>query len=106
LGFFAQDEWKLTSRFTLNLGMRYDLQFLDTFRTDTNNFSPRAGFAWSPFSNRQTVLRGSFGLFYDRVPLRALANALLSASNTTDLANVQQATLTLQFGQTGAPTFP
>ena len=36
-----------------------------------------------------TVVRGSAGLFYDRVPLRALANALLSAGNTTDLANLQ-----------------
>ena len=59
--------------------MRYDLQFLETISTDKNNVSPRAGFAWSPFASRRTVVRGSYGLFYDRVPLRALANALLSA---------------------------
>ena len=83
VGFYAQDEWKVSRRLTLNLGVRYDLQFLKTIATDTNNFSPRAGFAWSPFESRRTVVRGSFGLFYDRVPLRALANALLSGGNTT-----------------------
>ena len=45
VGFYAQDEWKLHPRFTLNLGLRYDLQFLETIATDTNNLSPRAGFA-------------------------------------------------------------
>src|SRR5205814_3585683 len=83
IGLYAQDEWKVAPRLTLNLGVRYDLQFLQTIATDTNNISPRAGFAWSPFASRRTVIRGSFGLFYDRVPLRALANALLSSGNTT-----------------------
>src|SRR6185295_10902353 len=76
-GFYAQDEWKISPRFTLNLGLRYDLQVLKTIATDTNNVSPRLGFAWSPDRARRTVVRGSFGIFYDRVPLRALANALL-----------------------------
>ena len=35
LGFFAQDEWSAGSRLTLNLGLRYDLQFLETINTDT-----------------------------------------------------------------------
>jgi outer membrane receptor protein involved in Fe transport len=106
VGFYVQDEWKPNSRLTLNLGVRYDLQFLNTIATDTNNVSPRAGFAWSPFASRNTIIRGSYGLFYDRIPLRALANALLSANNTVDPAQIQQVTVSLSPGQTGAPAFP
>jgi len=105
-GFYVQDEWKVSRRVTLNLGLRYDLQFLKTIATDTNNFSPRAGFAWSPFESRRTVVRGGFGLFYDRVPLRALANALLSGGNTTTIGPNSQVSLSLSPTQTGAPVFP
>jgi hypothetical protein len=98
VGMYAQDEWRVSPGLTLNLGLRYDLQFLKTIATDTNNISPRAGFAWSPGKDRRTVVRGSFGLFYDRVPLRALANALLFQQG--------QATVSLSPAQTGAPTFP
>ena len=98
VGFYAQDEWTVNSRLTLNLGARCDLQFLQTIATDTNNISPRAGFAWSPFAARRTVIRGGYGLFYDRVPLRALANALLSNSG--------QVSLSFSPTQTGAPAFP
>ena len=56
---------------TLNLGLRYDLQWLETIDTDANNLSPRVGFAWTPFEARDLVVRGSAGLYFDRVPLRA-----------------------------------
>jgi Carboxypeptidase regulatory-like domain/TonB dependent receptor len=106
IGFYAQDEWKVNSQLTLNLGVRYDLQFLKTIATDTNNISPRGGFAWSPFASRRTVIRGGYGLYYDRIPLRALANALLSANNTTIPADLSQISISLSPGQTGAPVFP
>jgi hypothetical protein len=82
------------------------LQFLKTIATDTNNVSPRAGFAWSPFASRRMVVRGSFGLFYDRVPLRALANALLSSGNTSTITSSSQLSVSLSPTQTGAPVFP
>ena len=106
VGFYAQDEYKMTRSFTLNLGLRYDLEFLKTIATQTGNVSPRAGFAWSPFASRRTVVRGSYGLFYDRIPLRPLANALLSAANTTVVSNLQQLSISLSPGQAGAPVFP
>ena len=106
LGLYLQDEWKTGSRLTLNLGIRYDLQFLETIETDANNVSPRIGLAWTPTSSRRTVVRGNAGLFFDRVPLRAVANALLSAGNTTDLASLRQVAVSLSPSQAGAPVFP
>jgi hypothetical protein len=106
VGFYGQDEWQISRALTLNAGVRYDLQLLKTVATDTNNISPRIGLAWAPFPSRHTVFRGSFGIFYDRIPLRPLANALLSGGNTTSLSNAQLVNTTLNFGQTGAPAFP
>ena len=106
VGFYAQDEYKVTPNLTLNLGLRYDLEFLKTIATQTGDVSPRAGFAWTPFASRKTVVRGGYGLFYDRIPLRPLANALLSAANTTAVGNLQQLSISLTPGQAGAPVFP
>jgi hypothetical protein len=106
VGIYVQDEWKAFPRLILNAGLRYDLQFLQTISTDTNNVSPRLGFAWAPFASRRTIVRGGYGLFYDRVPLRALANALLSAGNTADVSRLSQVGVSLSPTQTGAPVFP
>jgi hypothetical protein len=106
IGFYAQDEWKVSRSLTLNLGVRYDLEFLQTIVTHKNNVSPRIGFAWSPYANGRTVVRGSYGLFYDRIPLRPLANALLSANNTTDYNQARLLSYTFSPNQAGAPAFP
>jgi hypothetical protein len=106
VGLYVQDEWKPTPSLTVNLGLRYDVQLLETINTDMDNVSPRLGFAWSPFASRTTIVRGGAGLYFDRVPLRALANALLSANNTTDLAHLQQVSISLSPAQSGAPSFP
>ena len=106
LGLYFQDEWKASPSLTVNAGVRYDLQFLETINTDTNNVSPRIGFAWVPSESRRTVIRGSAGLFFDRVPLRPVANALLSAGNTTDLTRLRQVNISLSPAQQGAPVFP
>jgi hypothetical protein len=104
---YAQDEWRVGTQLTLNLGLRYDLQFLEPINTDTDNVSPRVGFAWSPSASRDVIVRGNAGLFFDRVPLRAVANAILSAGNTTDLDKLHQPSVSgLIPTQAGAPTFP
>jgi len=63
-GLWIQDDWKVTRTFTLNGGIRWDY---DSAFKKTDNISPRIGFAWSV--NPKTVVRGSFGLFYDHFRL-------------------------------------
>ncbi|HET6929296.1 MAG TPA: TonB-dependent receptor [Candidatus Acidoferrum sp.] len=63
-GAFAQDDWKLFKNTTLNLGLRWDY---DNRFPNKTNFSPRVGFAWS--ITPKTVLRASWGLFYDHFRL-------------------------------------
>ena len=107
MGIYAQDEWRVRPGLTLNVGLRYDLQFLDTIETDTNNVSPRVGFAWSPSGSQRLVVRGNAGLFFDRIPLRAVANAILSAENSTNLNDLHQPSVSgLIPTQDGAPVFP
>ncbi len=97
----------MSASLTVNAGVRYDLEWLQTINTDSNNVSPRIGLvAWSPFANRGTVVRASYGLFYDRVPLRPLANALLSANNTIDPAQARFFSYTFSPTDAGAPIFP
>ena len=89
VNFFIQDEFRLAQNFTLNLGLRYEQQLTPTLdqaapfalsqrvSNDKNNFAPRFGFSWSPFSNRKTVVRGSYGIYYDTPGLNIFTNAAL-----------------------------
>lgn len=88
---FVQDDWRVTSRLTLNLGLRYEwngvprddgLQALNSISTlpgvfgfdfkkpdsDKNNLGPRVGFAYDPFGNSKWAVRGGFGISYDVTP--------------------------------------
>jgi hypothetical protein len=91
LGVFWQDSWRVRPNFTLNYGVRYDIEFPPQFasptplalagynylglqkgiQTDTNNFAPRIGMAWDPKGDGKTVVRASYGMFYDH-PLLGL----------------------------------
>jgi hypothetical protein len=89
--FFGQDDWKITSRLTLNLGLRYEwngvprddgLQALNSISTlpgvfgfvfkkpdsDKNNVGPRVGFAYDLFGDSKWAIRGGFGISYDVTP--------------------------------------
>ncbi len=99
LALFLQDEWRASDRFTVNGGLRYDVQAIDgPVPTDWNNLSPRIGFAWATGS-RRTLVRGAIGRYYDRLPLRAVSNALQRDGTRYKVA-------VLSFGQAGAPLFP
>jgi outer membrane receptor protein involved in Fe transport len=63
-GLFLQDDWKVTSKLTINAGVRWDY---DSAFKKTDNISPRLGFAYS--LTPKTVIRGSWGYFYDHFRL-------------------------------------
>jgi hypothetical protein len=99
LALFAQDEWRARSDLTIDLGLRYDLQWLpQPIALDTNNVSPRIGAAYSPGGGK-TVIRASAGVYFDRIPLRATSNAIQRDGTTYQTA-------VLSFGQAGAPVWP
>jgi len=62
-GFF-EDNIRLRPNFSLYLGARYYSQ--NYFHDDSDNLAPRIGFAWAPTANSKNVVRGGFGVFYDR----------------------------------------
>lgn len=63
--FFAQDQWIMSSRVSLNIGLRAEQQEV----TDTFRLGPRAGLVITPFANGRIIIRVGTGVFYDRVPL-------------------------------------
>ena len=91
LGLFWQDSWRIHPKLTLNYGVRYDVEFPPKFappdalalagykflglqkgiQTDSNNVQPRIGLAWDPKGDGKTVVRASYGMFFDH-PLLGL----------------------------------
>jgi outer membrane receptor protein involved in Fe transport len=80
-GGFVQDSWSVMDKVTLNLGIRYDAQFLyDTYGNRglnlPNQWSPRAGVIYDPTQAGRAKLFGNFARFYETVPLDMADRAL------------------------------
>jgi Carboxypeptidase regulatory-like domain/TonB-dependent Receptor Plug Domain/TonB dependent receptor len=122
--FFAQDDYRLSSNFTVNFGLRWEyfgpmseknnllsnlgqdgkLAMVGTdgvnglYNRDLHDFAPRAGFAWSVSKN--TVVRGGYGIYYDYVPQDLfIANFTTSAGIATNPIG-SQAVVPLAFDPT------
>jgi hypothetical protein len=77
---FAQDKWH-RGNLTLNLGLRYDLEVLPLTNpfnpyfsagghaVDKNNVAPRLGFTWKPSATGTSIVRGGYGIFYDKITM-------------------------------------
>jgi hypothetical protein len=120
LGFYAQDDWRVRSNFTVNLGLRYEPSpnyyhevngisvalrnpLTDTaltvgpmFKNPTlNNFSPRLGFAWDVFGSGKTAIRGGASLMYDIGNLYNGLNTFVGAQPPFSAFQVGSGTFTL-----------
>ena len=89
---FMQDKWQINDRATLSLGVRYDLEAMETpnqdnpfyngpggtgssdYPVDKNNFAPRMGFSYVLDDAGETVLRGGVGRFYQKFRMTHLDN--------------------------------
>jgi hypothetical protein len=113
-GIFAQDDWRVSRNFTVNIGVRYELntvlkesnnlignfdpnmglvqvgkQIGSAFNGDHNNFAPRIGLAWDIGGNGKTVIRAGGGIFYEQYSydsFMALGNLLGLRTNPTGVA--------------------
>lgn len=136
LGFFIQDSWRVKPNLTLNYGVRYDVELVpgspalnaisvpaykalglaNGIPQDNNNVAPRIGVAWDPWKDGKTVVRASYGLFYDHplLGLQFLAQAtdgagtpqvLLLGTNPCGAPDPANPVKTIVGGMTATSTF-
>jgi outer membrane receptor protein involved in Fe transport len=133
---YAQDDWRVAPRFTLNLGLRYEyaspfteargnlvnldystlpqpprLAPVPTGTTpDRNNFAPRAGIAWQLPGTRRTVLRAGYGVYFSpEIAVETydlVLNRLLNELNETQGDRAPVLTTRDGFPKTSASGFP
>jgi len=114
LNIFVQDDWRIHPRLTVNLGVRYEREFLPNpqiplttfaltsqFPSDENNIGPRLGAAWDMLGKGKLVVRGGYGIYYGRVINSTISNAI---TNTGSTSGQRQFSFTPTTA--GAPIYP
>jgi Carboxypeptidase regulatory-like domain/TonB-dependent Receptor Plug Domain len=120
-GVFAQDNWKLSPRLTVELGIRWDYEALPPANpslttatgsftpypqllnnpSDKKNFGPRVGFSYDLSGKGQTILRGGYGVYYGRINNGELLNIRFSTGSPNGQYNT-----VWKVNNTGAPNLP
>lgn len=89
--FFAQDQWRVRTNFTLNLGVRYDRERgfhkITGVPDDGNNFQPRLGFVWDPWNSGRTAIRGGYGTYVDQSFLNIQLNVAAAKDSVEIVIN-------------------
>src|SRR5438876_2518211 len=102
---FVQDDFRVSPRLTINLGMRYEYEKLpgpqiastdqslvpnvglsianvtSSFPSDKNNWGPRIGFAWDLHGDGRASVRGGYGIYYGRINNGQIFNAIANTGN-------------------------
>ena len=125
---YAQDDWRITKRVTLNLGLRYELQGVPTedhnlfgnwepsvgleqvgknissiYKRDGRNFSPRVGVAWDVTGKGTTIVRVGGSIVYDVIPMSTFLSQQNLQNAVTLGANVVPTGATIQVGGVSTP---
>jgi outer membrane receptor protein involved in Fe transport len=83
---YVQDDWRVSNRFTMNLGLRYDVEILKRIPdwpapVDKNNIDPRVGFAWDPRGDQKWAVRGGFGRYTQQHPIFTILKGSVQGRN-------------------------
>src|SRR5258708_1023287 len=103
---YVQDTWRVRPNLVLNLGLRYEIDHRKSpLPTDKSAFGPRFGFAWDPFNDKKTTIRGAYGLFYSTIDFQ-IDYVVTALNEINGFRQIAQVLTTLNAANPGAVNGP